>query len=130
MLKRLRGRQERQFATVLPRADAWLAALWWVLLVARGLLPALFAIAMGRLVGAAQAQENLPMPLAWSSWPASRALPCWLPTHGGLSIPRPMEAPQFGVRRLHGIAAASRRANCVVQPTASGQRGRNLPSGA
>ena len=64
MLKRLRGRQEWQFATVLPRADAWLAALWWGLLVARGLLPALFAIAMGRLVGAVQAQENLAMPLA------------------------------------------------------------------
>ena len=64
MLKRLRARQEWQFATVLPRADAWLAALWWVLLVARGLLPALFAIAMGRLVGAVQAQESLAMPLA------------------------------------------------------------------
>ena len=64
MLKRIRGRQEWQFATVLPRADAWLAALWWVLLVARGLLPALFAIAMGRLVGAVQAQENLAVPLA------------------------------------------------------------------
>ena len=64
MLQRLRARQEWQFATVLPRADAWLAGLWWLLLVARGLLPALFAIAMGRLVGALQAQQSLAMPLA------------------------------------------------------------------
>ena len=63
MLKRLRRREEWQFAAVLPRADAWLAALWWTLLIARGLLPALFAIAMGRLVGAVQAQEELALPL-------------------------------------------------------------------
>ena len=63
MLKRLRRREEWQFAAVLPRADAWLAALWWTLLVARGLLPALFAIAMGRLVGAVQAQADLALPL-------------------------------------------------------------------
>ena len=63
MLKRLRRREEWQFAAVLPRADAWLAALWWTLLVARGLLPALFAIAMGRLVGAVQAQADLAVPL-------------------------------------------------------------------
>ena len=63
MLKRLRHREEWQFAAVLPRADAWLAALWWTLLIARGLLPALFAIAMGRLVGAVQAQADLALPL-------------------------------------------------------------------
>ena len=63
MLKRLRRREEWQFAAVLPRADAWLAALWWTLLIARGLLPALFAIAMGRLVGAVQAQADLALPL-------------------------------------------------------------------
>ena len=64
MLRRLRARQEWQFASVLPRADAWLAGLWWALLVARGVLPALFAIAMGLLVGAVQAEGNLAPSLA------------------------------------------------------------------
>ena len=62
--QRLRSRQEWQFAGVLPRADASLAALWWTLLVARGLLPALFAIAMGMLVGAVHAERELTAPLA------------------------------------------------------------------
>src|SRR5205823_8187187 len=40
-----------------------LAAAWWTLLVLRGLLPALFAIAMGRLVGAVQRGDDLAAPL-------------------------------------------------------------------
>jgi ABC-type multidrug transport system fused ATPase/permease subunit len=42
------------FFAVLPQADAALAAAWWVVLVLRGVLPAIFAIAMGALVGAVQ----------------------------------------------------------------------------
>ena len=63
MLQRLRARQEWQFAKVLPRANSLLAVLWWMLLLMRGILPALFAIAMGVLVGAVQAGADLVAPL-------------------------------------------------------------------
>ena len=63
MLQRLRARQEWQFAKVLPRANSLLAVLWWTLLLMRGILPALFAIAMGVLVGAVQAGTDLVAPL-------------------------------------------------------------------
>ena len=46
----LRDRKEWQFFAVLPRADAGLTIAWWLILIARGILPAFFAIAMGRLV--------------------------------------------------------------------------------
>ena len=59
MIERLRARNEWKFAGVLPQADRVLAAAWWTLLVLRGLLPALFAIAMGRLVGAVQQGDHL-----------------------------------------------------------------------
>ncbi len=54
MLRRLRERKEWTFFGVLPKADPVLAVAWWVALVLRGLLPAVFAIAMGVLVGAVQ----------------------------------------------------------------------------
>ena len=63
MLERLLARQEWQFAKVLPRANPLLATLWWMLLILRGILPALFAIAMGVLVGAIQAGTDLVVPL-------------------------------------------------------------------
>ncbi len=63
MLQRLRARQEWQFAKALPRANSLLAVLWWMLLLMRGILPALFAIAMGVLVGAVQAGTDLVAPL-------------------------------------------------------------------
>ena len=56
-------KKELQFVGVLRQANPLLAALWWVVLVLRGLLPALFAIVMGALVGAVQAQEGLELPL-------------------------------------------------------------------
>ena len=56
-------KQQWQFVGVLRQANPLLAALWWVVLVLRGLLPALFAIVMGALVGAVQAQEGLALPL-------------------------------------------------------------------
>jgi ATP-binding cassette, subfamily B, bacterial len=59
----VRDRQEWKFFAVLPRADARLAALWWVLLVLRGVLPAVFAITMGVLVGAVQDRQSLVGPL-------------------------------------------------------------------
>ena len=62
--ERLRGRDEWRLIRVLQRADPSLSALWWLLLLARGVLPALFAIAMGILIGAVQAEGDLVGPLA------------------------------------------------------------------
>ena len=63
MIERLRARKEWTFAGVLPQADRALAVAWWTLLVLRGSLPALFAIAMGSLVGAVQRGDDLTAPL-------------------------------------------------------------------
>src|SRR5688500_1635413 len=54
MIGKLRGRAEWQFFAALGKADGPLAAAWWVILVLRGVLPAVFAIAMGGLVGAVE----------------------------------------------------------------------------
>jgi ATP-binding cassette subfamily B protein len=51
------------FFSALPRADSALAIAWWAVLVLRGLLPALFAIAMGILVSAVQHGNPLAAPL-------------------------------------------------------------------
>jgi ABC-type multidrug transport system fused ATPase/permease subunit len=59
VLERLRARKEWQFFAVLPKADRTLAWVWWVVLVLRGLLPAVFAIAMGVLVEAVRRGEPL-----------------------------------------------------------------------
>jgi len=66
MLKRLTERKEWKFFAVLPKADAALAALWWTVLILRGVLPAVFAISMGVLVGAVQRGQPLAGPLAFS----------------------------------------------------------------
>ncbi len=63
LLERLRNRDELRFFGILPRADRWLAAGWWTILVLRGLLPALFAIAMGNMIGAVQHDRPLAVPL-------------------------------------------------------------------
>ena len=63
LAERLRARDEWRLIRVLNRADPLLSALWWLLLVARGILPALFAIAMGLLIGAVQAESGLAGPL-------------------------------------------------------------------
>ena len=65
MLARLRERQEWKFFGVLPKADPALAAAWWAVLVLRGVLPALFAIAMGVLVGAVESGGSLALPLGF-----------------------------------------------------------------
>jgi ATP-binding cassette, subfamily B, bacterial len=63
MLRRLRERNEWKFFGILPKADPVLATIWWVVLVLRGVLPALFAIAMGLLVGAVERGDRLGGPL-------------------------------------------------------------------
>jgi ABC-type multidrug transport system fused ATPase/permease subunit len=60
---RLRARQEWRFFAVLPRADRRLAVAWWAVLIARGVLPAVLAIATGVLVGAVQSGRSLGGPL-------------------------------------------------------------------
>src|SRR5204863_3404563 len=49
---------------VLPKADCGLAVAWWIALILRGLLPAVFAVAMGVLVAAVQRAGGLSGPLA------------------------------------------------------------------
>jgi ABC-type multidrug transport system fused ATPase/permease subunit len=55
----VRDRQEIKFFRVLPKADPALALAWWTLLVLRGILPAVFALATGLLVGAVQRGDSL-----------------------------------------------------------------------
>jgi ATP-binding cassette subfamily B protein len=66
MLKRLRDRAEWKFFAVLPQADLRLAFLWWVVVILRGVLPAVFAIAMGVLVSAVQNGGSLAGPLVFT----------------------------------------------------------------
>jgi ATP-binding cassette subfamily B protein len=65
-MKSLRERKEWKLFAVLPKADPALAAAWWVALVLRGILPALFGIAMGLLVAAVQRGTGLAAPLAFA----------------------------------------------------------------
>ena len=58
---RLTDRNEWKFFATLPKADPVLAAAWWTVLVARGLLGPAFGVAMGVLVAAVTAGA----PLAW-----------------------------------------------------------------
>ncbi len=66
LLRRLRARDEWRFFGVLSKADRPLALAWWTILTVRGVLPAVFAIAMGWLIGAIEAGESLAGPLALS----------------------------------------------------------------
>jgi ATP-binding cassette subfamily B protein len=60
----LTDRTEWKFFAVLPKADPFLAAVWWTALILRGVLPAVFAIATGVLVGAVQRGDSPTLPLA------------------------------------------------------------------
>jgi ATP-binding cassette, subfamily B, bacterial len=62
-LARLAERQELRLAAALLRADRPMAAGWWGLLAARGLLPAGFAVATGVLVAAVERGSGLAAPL-------------------------------------------------------------------
>jgi len=64
MMQSLTARNEWKFFSVLPKADGPLAFAWWVALLLRGTLPAVFTIAMGALVGAVQRGDSLAIPLA------------------------------------------------------------------
>jgi ATP-binding cassette subfamily B protein len=64
VLERWRARKEWKFFAVLPQADAGLAVAWWSVLLLRGVLPALFSLAMGFLVAAVQQHHSLTLPLS------------------------------------------------------------------
>jgi ABC-type multidrug transport system fused ATPase/permease subunit len=63
-ITKLRNSNTWKLFGVLLRAKRWLALGWWSVLILRGLLPALFAIAMGALMGAVQGGKPLVFPLA------------------------------------------------------------------
>ena len=64
MIERLTGRKEWMFFAALPRAGGALAIAWWTAVVLRGVLPAVFAVAMGALVVAVQRGDSLTPSLA------------------------------------------------------------------
>jgi len=59
VLERLRARQEWKFFAAVSKADRLLSAEWWIVLVLRGVLPAIFAVAMGILVAAVEHGNSL-----------------------------------------------------------------------
>jgi ATP-binding cassette subfamily B protein len=61
---RVKMRAEWQFAGVLAKADLWLTIAWWALILVRGALPAIFAIAIGWLIGTIDRGGDLTAPLA------------------------------------------------------------------
>src|SRR4051794_35175465 len=65
-MQRLRERKEWKLFAALAKADPALAGAWWVALVLRGVLPALFGIAMGVLVAAVQRGSGLAAPLTFA----------------------------------------------------------------
>lgn len=64
-MPRLTQRNEWLFFSVLPRADAPLATAWWAMLVLRGALPAVFGVAMGRVVSAIENGSDSTLPLTF-----------------------------------------------------------------
>src|SRR5262249_16629720 len=67
VLQRLRERKEWKLPGVVAQADRALAGTWWLVLVLRGVLPAVFGIAMGLLVGAVQHGAGLAVPLTFTA---------------------------------------------------------------
>ncbi len=63
MRRRLRERDEWRLFAALPKADGPLATAWWAVLILRGTLPAVLAIATGALVAAVQRSDSLTGPL-------------------------------------------------------------------
>src|SRR5262245_53726079 len=64
VFERVRARNEWLLFAELPRADGMLALAWWTVVLLRGILPAVFAVAMGALVSAVQGGDSLVAPLA------------------------------------------------------------------
>jgi ATP-binding cassette subfamily B protein len=60
---RLRARREWVFFATLWGTHPWLTAAWWALILLQGLLPAVFVVAVGTLVGAVAGGDPLRTPL-------------------------------------------------------------------
>ncbi|MFE2866295.1 ABC transporter ATP-binding protein [Embleya sp. NPDC059259] len=60
---RVRSREEWKFFSVLPRASPGITAAWWVLIVARGALPALFTVTVAATVTAVDQDRSPHGPL-------------------------------------------------------------------
>ncbi len=84
-MKRLREWGPTRFFSALWRADRQLAALWWAVLVVRGVLPALLAVATGLLVAAVEVDGSLVAPLVVVSlvFVLLQVLPQW---HSAISM--------------------------------------------
>lgn len=84
ILDRLRARKEWQFFAALARADRPLAYGWWAMLLLRGVLPAVFVVAVGLVIGAVSRGESLLLPLgvAGTIFVALQVLP---PVHQAVS---------------------------------------------
>lgn len=61
--RRLSRTPEWQFFAILPKAAPVLSALWWLLLVLRGLLPSILSVVTGLLVGAVDTSGDVVPPL-------------------------------------------------------------------
>ena len=80
----LTARKEWQLFSALPRAAPVVALWWWIALLLRGTLPALFAVAMGVLVSAVERGASLEGPLAFAGV-VFVALQVLAPIHQALS---------------------------------------------
>jgi len=63
VMRRIRDSKEFRFFVAMTRAVPGLAAAWWIILIARSLLPALLAIATGWLVGTVRDDSSIAAPL-------------------------------------------------------------------
>jgi ATP-binding cassette, subfamily B, bacterial len=59
VVEKIRASDLGVISGVLPRADGVLAFVWWTVMILRGLLPAVFSVVMGMLVGAVQNRADL-----------------------------------------------------------------------
>ena len=115
MWRELRERAEWKFFAILPRADRRLAVAWWAALLLRGLLPVVFAVAMGALVAAVQRGNSLAAPLA-TAGAVFILLQVLVPVH--LAISRNLgsrvarNAVDFGIRFVTHLG--SRRTRSTV----------------
>ena len=105
MFRQLTARKEWTLFSVLPKADRRLAAGWWTVLILRGVLPAVFAIATGTLVGAAQRGTSLTTPLLLAGV-VFVLLQILTPVHQALSA-------NLGDRPRHGCTTGSPRRACA-----------------
>ena len=64
-MARLRARNEWRFFAVLPKVHPTMGGAWWLLILMRGALPTVFAIAMGVIVRSVQAGDSLTAPLVF-----------------------------------------------------------------